>query len=419
MKNLKLALLALIVVVLTAGLAACGSDDETTATTTAAAETEMTDMGEMNEAAAGGIAGPASDLRITLDRLLGEHAMLAMFATQKGLGGEKDFDAIAGALDANAVDLADAIGSVYGDEARTEFLDGKFKWRDHIGFFVDYTVGLAKKDKAAQKKAVDDLGGYIGSFSTFLATATELPNAAVNDSITMHVGQLKGQIDAYSAADYPKAYAQLREAYHHMFMTGDTLAGAISEQQPDDFGAADVTPAASDLRVALGRLLGEHAVLAMVATQKGFSGAKDFETIAAALDANSVDLSKAIGSVYGAPAAKEFLDGDLKWRAHIGFFVDYTVALAKKDKAGQKKAVGNLKGYIESFSGFLATATETDQAPFREALTDHVNQLKGQIDAYAAGDYAMAYEMLREAYAHMYMTGDALAGAIVAQGKVS
>ena len=47
----------------------------------------------------------ATDTRVTLDRLLGEHAMLAMFATQKGLKGEDDFEAIAGALDANSQDL--------------------------------------------------------------------------------------------------------------------------------------------------------------------------------------------------------------------------------------------------------------------------------------------------------------------------
>jgi hypothetical protein len=42
-------------------------------------------------------------------------------------------------------------------------------------------------------------------------------------------------------------------------------------------------------------------------------------------------------------------------------------------------------------------------------------QLKGQIDAYAAGDYEDAYNLVRRAYAHMIMTGDMLSGAIVQQ----
>jgi hypothetical protein len=45
----------------------------------------------------------------------------------------------------------------------------------------------------------------------------------------------------------------------------------------------------------------------------------------------------------------------------------------------------------------------------------HITQLKGAIDAYAAGDYEQAYTLTREAYAHMVATGDTLAAAIVQQ----
>jgi hypothetical protein len=412
MKRTTLAALTAALTLLPLGLVACGGDDNeesAPAATTAETDTGMTMDGGVS------IESPAADLRVTLDRLLGEHALLAMFATQKGLGGEKDFDAIAAALDENSVDLADAIGSVYGDEARAEFLDGDLKWRPHIGFFVDYTVGLAKGDKAAQDKAVGNLMGYTEAFPAFLAGATELPKADLRAAITSHVNQLKGQIDAYAAKDYPGAYAELREAYHHMFMTGDTLAGGITAQKPELFPAGDTTAGASDLRVTLGRLLGEHAILAMTATQKGFSGSPDFDAIAKALDANAVELADAIGSVYGDEARTKFLDGDLMWRDHIDFFVDYTVALAAKDEAAQEKAVGDLMGYVEAFSSFLAGATELPQADLREAIEAHVLQLKGQLDAYAAGEYADAYASYREAYHHMYMTGDTLAGAIVAQ----
>jgi hypothetical protein len=227
----------------TLALAACGrTEGETNAGGTAAGETdagaaEMEMAGDDTSGSAAAVTSPAADLRVTLDRLLGEHAMLAMFATQKGLAGEKDFEAIAAALDRNSVELANAIGSVYGDAAREEFLNGKFKWRDHIKFFVDYTVAVAKKDKAGQTEAVNNLKGYIGSFSGFLAEATDLPAGAVEKSITAHVNQLKGQVDAYAAGDYAKAYAIAREAYAHMVMTGDTLAGAIVKQSPEKYAS--------------------------------------------------------------------------------------------------------------------------------------------------------------------------------------
>ncbi len=49
------------------------------------------------------------------------------------------------------------------------------------------------------------------------------------------------------------------------------------------------------LRVALNELLGEHAILAIQATQRGLVGGKDFAAVAKQLDANSVAISKAIG----------------------------------------------------------------------------------------------------------------------------
>src|SRR6188474_2572639 len=128
------------------------------------------------------------------------------------------------------------------------------------------------------------------------------------------------------------------------------------------------TPTAADLRVKLDNLFGEHAVLAMNATNAGVTGSKAFPAAAKALDNNSVALSKAIASVYGAKAGTMFLNGRFMWRAHIRFFVDYTVAVAKHDKAGQAKAVANLKTYTVKFGDFLAGATGLPKAAVRNDL---------------------------------------------------
>src|SRR5436190_696464 len=90
--------------------------------------------------------------------------------------------------------------------------------------------------------------------------------------------------------------------------------------------ARPATATASDLRAALTALLGEHTYLAASATNAAIGGrTAEFQAAAAALDSNSVDLSKAIGSVYGADAESAFLTG---WRNHIGLFVDYTTGVA-------------------------------------------------------------------------------------------
>jgi hypothetical protein len=176
---------------------------------------------------------------------------------------------------------------------------------------------------------------------------------------------------------------------------------------------------ASDLRVLLDRQLGEHAVLAMNATNLGVKGSPAFAAAAKALDRNSVALSKSIASVYGAKAGNTFLNGPFMWRAHVGFFVDYTVAKAKRDTAGQAKAVANLKTYTVRFGDFLAGATGLPKLAVRNDLLGHVLELKGQLDAYAAGNYAVAATRYGAAYHHMFMTGDLLAGAIAKQKGLS
>jgi hypothetical protein len=192
-------------------------------------------------------------------------------------------------------------------------------------------------------------------------------------------------------------------------------ASSHSMSSMDMNATSKAAPTAADLRVKLDNLFGEHAVLAMNATNAGVTGSKSFPAAAKALDRNSVALSKAIGSVYGAKAAATFLNGKFMWRAHIKFFVDYTVATAKKNVAGQKKAVANLKQYTVTFGNFLATATGLPKLAVRNDLLGHVLELKGQLDAFAAGNYGLATTRYHAAYNHMFMTGDLVAGAIAKQ----
>ena len=199
---------------------------------------------------------------------------------------------------------------------------------------------------------------------------------------------------------------------------GGTPAGSTETARPLHSHASHATPAA-DLRVTLDRLLGEHAVLAMNATNLGYSGSKSFPAAAKSLDRNSVELSKAIASVYGKKAGNVFLNGKFQWRDHIQFFVDYTVALAKKDRAGQTKAVTNLKRYTREHGAFLANATGLPRLAVQNDLLGHVLELKNQLDAYAKGDYRKSTALYRKAYGHMFMTGDLLAGAIAKQKKLS
>src|SRR2546428_8588 len=176
----------------------------------------------------------AADLRVGLNSLLGEHVLLASVATSHALGGrEAAFKGAAGALDANSVDIAKAIGSVYGSDAEQAFLP---LWRKHIGFVVDYTTGIATKDKAKQDKAVNDLIGYTEDFGAFLSSANpNLPKNAVAELVKGHILTLKDVIDAQAARDWPKVYSNLRMAAGHMAMIADPLGTAIAKQFPERY----------------------------------------------------------------------------------------------------------------------------------------------------------------------------------------
>ncbi|MGH7537762.1 MAG: hypothetical protein ACREMF_03935 [Gemmatimonadales bacterium] len=163
---------------------------------------------------------PASDLRVGLNNLLAEHVYLA---------------GAAGALDANSIALSKAIGSVYGADAEVAFLA---LWRKHIGFVVDYTTGVATKDKTKSDKSVQDLQGYANDFGAFLGVANpNLPTAVVADLVRTHIVTLKSVIDAQAAGNQATAFLKAREAAAHMQMIADPLAAAIAKQFPERFAS--------------------------------------------------------------------------------------------------------------------------------------------------------------------------------------
>ncbi len=184
----------------------------------------------------------------------------------------------------------------------------------------------------------------------------------------------------------------------------------------DEDDAPSVDTAAATLTRDLTGLLADHEYLAGLAVVQGVTEGPDsaaFKAAAGALDVNSVQLSEAVGSVYGDAGAKQFLS---LWRAHIGFFVDYTLAKASGDQAGIKEAKNKLDGYRNDFGAFIEGATEggLPADAVADALKPHVTSTIAAIDSVIAGD-GKAFDKLRIAASHLPGIATALSGAIVAQ----
>lgn len=355
--------------------------------------------------------GPSPDLRSALGRLLGEHALLAIVAMQKGIDGASDFSQAANALNENTDELTAAVASVYGKDGGAAF---QTIWSSHIGYFVDYVKATAAKDEAGRSNAVKELEEYRMKQAKFFASANPyFDETVLAGELKNHIDHLLSAFNNYANKNYAAAYADARTAYAHMFMTGDALAAGIAKQFPGQFPDAAASNPASDLRSALEQKLGEHALLAVFAMQKGIDGKADFTDIAAALNRNTDDIAAAVASVYGKEAGEAF---KTIWSSHIGYFVDYVKATAAKDETARNKAVEELEQYRMQQAKFFAAAIPSlSEQTLAEGLKMHIGHLLDAFDHYVAKDYAKTYADVRTAYSHMFPTGAALAAGIAAQ----
>ncbi len=186
----------------------------------------------------GNVSGAGSSLRAALTGLLIQHVAATSFVVQTAVahGGSLTAPEVKGAIGAltdNTNQLGAAIGSVYGPAARARFLK---LWNAHIGYFVNYTLGVATHNKAKVATANSDLAGYTAQFSQFIAGATKLPASAVADDLKGHVTTLEAAINAIVAGKASASTALLM-AENHMAGTGAVLAQGIASSTPAKFSS--------------------------------------------------------------------------------------------------------------------------------------------------------------------------------------
>jgi hypothetical protein len=353
-------------------------------------------------------AAPASDLRIALGRLLGEHAYLVMEAMRATAQNRPDFDALVGGLDSNSQSLKDAIASVYGDAAGSVFQP---IWQQHIDAMFAWARATASSDRAAADAALNQMQDYRTRFGAFLTSA----NPHISGDAEAHALQLHlDQLTSFMSQDYERAFTTERAAYSHMFEFGDDLARAIVAQYPDRYpdGKAAFSPRTT-LRLTLGRLLGEHLVLAAEAMRAGLVERADANAAGASLNENSAELAAAIGKVFGTDAQNAFAD---VWGRHVDAYLAYIEAIRVGDAGARQAALDSLHAYHMTLAEFIHSAIPSLAVSDLESLiSHHVTALVNQVDAAAAGDHVRTVTVTREAYAQMFVVGDALGNAIAAQ----
>jgi hypothetical protein len=139
----------------------------------------------------------------------------------------------------------------------------------------------------------------------------------------------------------------------------------------------------------------------------------DSDAAAASLEANSADLAIIIGKVFGADAQKAFAD---VWGRHVTAYLAYIDAIRNGDEAARQAALESLHTYHMTLADFLHSAIPSLSVSDLESLiSHHVAALVNQVDAAAAGDEFRTVSVTREAYAQMFLVGDALGNGIAAR----
>lgn len=204
----------------------------------------------------------AADLRLLLEHLLGEHAIVVSGASAAVADGGAVVDALA-AVRPNTDRLAGAIGLVYGDVGAQAFVS---LWSQHVAFFADRGAASRSGDQAGISEADRHLQHYERDFGSFASTATAggLPAEIVTLLLEGHVGDVNGFVDAHLAGDGEAAAAAIATGYQRVADIGAGLATAISAQGPRAF-PGDTSGPGVERASQLGRAMAVHLAVSSLA----------------------------------------------------------------------------------------------------------------------------------------------------------
>jgi len=177
----------------------------------------------------------AADLRVTMNNLLREHVSTSLTVT-RSIVDQAPEEKLQGAVDAqtaNAVAIANAVGSVYGDEAKTAITA---PFVDHIMQSNNYAKAVEAGDMAAQETSLVALRADLRKVAdVFNSVIPSLSSDTLYDALNAHENLLNESIREYKAGNFAKAYELESQALTQISGGADALTGGIIESKPDMF----------------------------------------------------------------------------------------------------------------------------------------------------------------------------------------
>lgn len=178
---------------------------------------------------------PAAKLRVDMNNLLREHVSSSLTVTRNIVDGasQEKIDGATAAQTANAVAIATAVGSIYGQEAQDAITP---PFVEHISQSNKYAAAVKSNDMAAQEAALTALRAELRKVADiFNSVIPSVPADSLYDALSAHEDLLNQAAIEYNNGNFEKAYALENEALVQISGGADVLTTGIIEAKPDMF----------------------------------------------------------------------------------------------------------------------------------------------------------------------------------------
>lgn len=177
----------------------------------------------------------AAGLRVTLNNLLREHVTTNLTVTYAIID-KAPANKMQAALDAqtaNAVAIANAVGSIYGDDAKAAITT---PFVDHLTQSNNYAKAVLAGDTAGEASSLAALQTNLRQIAdVFHSVIPSLSSDTLYGALNDHEALMNKVAVAYQSGDYTMAYQLEDQALTQISGGADAIAGGILAAKPDSF----------------------------------------------------------------------------------------------------------------------------------------------------------------------------------------
>ena len=177
----------------------------------------------------------AAGLRVTLNNLLREHVTTNLTVSYNIIDKVSDakMQASLDAQTANAVAIANAVGSIYGDDAKAAITT---PFVDHLTQSNNYAKAVLAGDTAGEASSLAALQVNLRQIAdVFHSVIPSLSSDTLYGALNDHEALMNKVAVAYQSGDYTMAYQLEDQALTQISGGADAIAGGILAAKPDSF----------------------------------------------------------------------------------------------------------------------------------------------------------------------------------------